>query len=256
MEISVDELLTHYQCSLKHHYAYRAQLPYEETENARFGEAIHRTVYSFFYHVMNGSILTEKEMRKKWESIGNNLASDDATDMLAIRSHPKHRSQANVRGMDMLHHFYRFNASNPGTPIVVDEPFRLPIGGVTLTGSFELIREIHDPSEESRFVEIVDFKTSTQEPHWFQVKNDLRLTIMSAAFRHMFRSNEDRLKYHFLKSGRDIVTYRNEKDYARLERIVRDVASSIEQERIVPKQDPIWCRSCPFQEACDMETFA
>lgn len=256
MEISVDELLTYYQCSLKHHYQYRAELPYAPSEHTRFGEAMHRTIYSFFYHLMNGQQLGEKDMRRKWESVGATMIDSEADNMFAVRDHPKHRSQANVRALDMIHHFYRYNAKNPGVPIVVDEGFRLPIAGVTLTGTFELIREIEDPAEQTRFVEIVDFKTNSQEPHWFQVKNDLRLTIMSMAFRHMFRSNEDRIKYHFLKSGRDIITYRTEQDFARVERIVRDVVAGIQNERILPEQDPITCRACPFQEACDMETFA
>jgi CRISPR/Cas system-associated exonuclease Cas4 (RecB family) len=211
---------------------------------------------------MGGLLPSAKQMKDKWATLWKEYKDGpiNTTELLLKERLYTDKVKANtpdkqiIQGMEMVHNFHHFNKDNPGTPIAVDHEFRVPIVGVTIKGKFELIRESIDKTNANRFIEIVDFKTGSEATDMFLVNNDLNLTVMSYAFRNLFQSEEDRLVLSYLKTGKEIYTYRSDKEFDRMKATIEGVAEGIANNRFYPRQT-FMCKSCPFKNACSMARF-
>lgn len=260
MDLNLDELHTYLACPAKYKFKYVDQIKIEEPKNVLFKKAIHDTVYHFFFSAMNGWVPKPAQMKDKWAGIWKQ--SNDKVDPLSLilsttpgqstqkKLGTKDKDQLHYKGMEMIHNFYHFNHENPGNVILVDQPYRLALDNINLIGRFELIREILDAEDGKRYIEIVDFKTNDAAIDPFLVKHDLNLTLASYAFRNLFQASEDRLKYHYLKTGRDIITVRRDTDYNRAKATVKGVAHGIENKDFYPRQT-FMCKACEFRDVCD-----
>lgn len=260
MEISINEIHRYLECPSKYRIEFKDGLDYEKEKSVLFREAVHKTISYFFYTAMTGYIPTMAQMKDKWANTWEESSkqNDIIQELLSVRLSLAKKSKGHrdpemdkyrMQGFEMIYNFYNKNKNNPGTVIAVDTPYRVAIDGVAITGEFELIREIVDDTDGKRYIEIVDFKTS-DNTDLFLVKNDFNLTLASYAFRELFGAVEDRNKYYYLKSGKEMVLSRGEADYARMKAIVNGVRQGIESEMFYPRQS-FMCKSCPVQDICD-----
>lgn len=261
MELTLDQIHTYLQCPASYNFKYGMSLDGEESTTIAYSKALHKTVSYFYFNLMGGLLPSAKQMKDKWATLWNEHKNGptDLTDVLLKerlwKSNRKETIDKQiVQGMEAIHNFYHFNKDNPGTPIAVDHEFRVPIAGVTIKGKFELIRESIDKSTSNRFIEIVDFKTGNEATDLFLVNHDLNLTIMSYAFRNLFQSEEDRLTFSYLKTGKEIYTLRSDKEFDRMKAVIAGVAEGIANNRFYPRQT-FMCKSCPFKNTCDMARF-
>lgn len=260
IELTVDELHSYLQCPAKYMFKHKKGLHGEENRNILFKRAIHKTIDYFFFSIMNSQMPTLGHLKDKWESTYVELLGDiERSDVLATsRAYESKwnvkRSPDFIRGIEMIYSFYSFNKDNPGTPIAVDHEYRVPIGDVIIRGKFELVREIEDRETKKRYVEIVDFKTSEKPLEYMLVKHDMNLLLASYAFRNLFKTKEDRMKYHYLPTGRDIVINKTDDDFGRIESIVKGIGCAIKDEHFYPRQT-FMCRSCELKEICDVAEF-
>lgn len=259
MELSLDQIQTYLHCPAEYMFKYEKNIPAEDPTNTKYKKAIHKTVNYFYFSALGGFVPSAKQMKDKWATIWRE-ASEGPIDASKLLFQSKRREEASrtdkqiIQGYEMIHNFYHFNKDSVGIPIAVDHEFRVPIGGVTVTGTFELIRESLDKTSPNRFIEIVDFKTGSEPTDMFLVNNDLNLTVMSYAFRNLFKAKEDRLTYSYLKTGKEIYTSRNERDYDRMKATVLGVAEGIANKRFYPRQT-FMCKSCPFKDVCNIAKF-
>lgn len=261
MEIHVDQLHAYLNCPLKYRFEHVNKLEVEKGRSVLFKEAVHKAISSFYFSLMGERLMSAKQMKDKWASIWGEVQEGpkDLTEFLLKERGHNERKQSKtdkqmVQGFEMIHNFHYYNKDNPGTPIAVDLEYRVPIAGVTLVGKFELIRERVDNEAGTRFIEIVDFKTGNEETDPFLIQNDINLTIASYAFRNLFHAKEDRITYHYLKSGQDVHTQRTEDDYRRLEAIVAGVAKAIQDQHFYPRQS-FMCKACDFKDVCARTKF-
>jgi CRISPR/Cas system-associated exonuclease Cas4 (RecB family) len=266
MEIQLDEFHTYLHCPMKHKFQHVDNIKLKPSPNVVFKEAVHKTILYFFYAVMNGWMPKASQMKDKWaqtwEEMGG-ATTNGIQDLLTVRpSHLSHHRSARdpgfekykIAGFEMIHNFYHFNKDNPGNPVGVDLDYRIPIGNLTILGKFELIREIVDASNGKRYIEIVDFKTNADNIEPFLVKHDFNLTVASYAFRNLFQSKEDRVKYHYLKTGRDIIIEKSEQDFKRMKAIVDGVYVGIQNKVSYPRQTHM-CKICEYKDMCDRVRF-
>lgn len=262
MELTLDQIHTYLQCPTTYYFKYVQGEAEEESESIRYKKTLHKTIDYFYYNLMNGRMVSLKQMKDKFSALW--VESGEAA--LTLENHilkerkpieagrpeaeRRRTSKRVVQGMEAIHNFYHFNKEKHGIPIAVNHDFRVPIGGVTVTGKFELIRETLDNSSPNRFIEIVDFKTGTEATDLFLVRNDLNLSVMSYAFRNLFQAREDRLTYNYLKSGKEIYTGRGEKEFRRMQATIEGVAEGIANQRFYPRQT-FMCKSCPFKKVCN-----
>lgn len=263
MEISINDIHNYLSCPVKYKLQAVDQMKIKPPKQVLYKQSIHKTISFFFNAAQNGWVPTLAQMKDKWANIWKEAVDHEPFDILAPRlSEAKKRpSQLNIQdqkmntqGLEMIYNFYNFNKGNPGNVIAVDLDYRVPIGGITITGKFELIREIVDAQDGKRYIEIVDFKTSSDDIEPFLVKNDFNLTVASYAFRNLFQSTEDRIKYHYLKTGRDIIITKNESDFKRMKAVVDGVANAIKSESFYPRQTHM-CKVCEFKDLCDRLKF-
>lgn len=260
MELKLDQLHTYLQCPLKYQLKYEKGLEGEAADSMIYKDAVHKTISYFYFSLMGQRLPTGKQMKDKWANLWAGNVTDDIGEFLlkeraaTKRSRPDKYGKMNIQGFEMVHNFYHINKDDPGIPIAVDHEYRVPIGGITLVGKFELIREKLDKTLGTRFIEIVDFKTGSDLVDPFLIKHDINLTVASYAFQNLFQSREDRLTYHYLKTGKEIHTSRDANEFARLEKIVYGVAEGIARKHFFPNHN-FMCKTCPVQSVCDRVKF-
>lgn len=266
MELTIDEIKTYLHCPAQYRFKHMMNLGKDSSESIAYSKALHKTVQYMYYSAMGGFIPTAKQMKDKWSKVWNeeqeihfDFTRDFLTEHVAEntgrkRSHEQAMKKRTVKGYQMIHNFHHYNKDTLGVPIAVDHEFRVPIGDNVIIGNFELIREYVDTDGNNRFIDIVDFKTGTDNRGDFLKNNDLVMTIMSYAFRKIFESEEDRLVFSYIGSGKETYTERNDNDYRRMQYIVESVAKGIEREDFHPRET-FMCQQCPFKEECDATTF-
>lgn len=208
---------------------------------------------------MGGRLPTAKQMKDKWANLWSDQIENKDEFLLKERRRKATKltpvqSKLNINGFEMVHNFYHINKDTPGTPIAVDHEYRVPIAGVNIKGKFELIRETIDKSLSTRFIEIVDYKTGSDAVDPFLVTHDINISIASYAFRNLFQAKEDRLTYHYLKTGKEIYTSRDEKEFDRVKKIVEGVAEGITKGHLYPRHT-FMCKTCPVKDVCDRVQF-
>lgn len=261
IEITVDELHAYLQCPAKYMFKHQKGLKEVESDSILFKKAIHKTIDYFFFSLMNNQMPTLAAMKEKWENtytdflgrkeVGHILETRPA---IVSKKKTQRKSPDYIKGLEMIYTFYQLNKDNPGTPIAVDHDYRVAIGDIIVRGKFELIRELLDQETGRRYVEIVDFKTNDKPIEYMLVKHDINLLLASYAFRELFQATEDRMKYHYLPTGRDIIIEKRDDDFGRLTSIVNGIGNSIKQEYFYPRQT-FMCRSCELKEICDVTEF-
>lgn len=268
MEISLDEIHTYLACPLKYQMQHIDKMGSTPIKAVLYKKAIHKTIYHYFFAAMNGWIPKLSQMKDKWANVWEETMGDGRNpidDLLSVRL-PKmenHKGRTfqrppedkmRIAGLEMIHNFYHFNKDNPGNIIAVDMDYRVPIGGLIVTGKFELIREIVDSQDGKRYIEIVDFKTTDDAVDPFLIKNDFNLTIASYAFRNLFQATEDRVKYHYMKTGKDIIIQKNENDFKRMKAVINGIAEAIKGGHFYPRQS-FMCKTCEMKDLCDKVRF-
>lgn len=259
MELTIDQILSYLECPASYEFKYKTNAPCEESETVKYNRAIHKTIDFYYYNLMGGITPSPKRMKDKWASLWNEAkvgGLDTSEFLLKERGYkqPKIIDKRVSQGAEAIHNFVTSASDRQEVIIAVNHEFRVPIGGVTVVGNFELIREIVDKSSPKRFIEIVDFKAGTSSNDLFHVNNDLRLTIMSYAFRNIFQGKEDRIVVDYLKNNTQIITKRGDKDFRRMTAIVEAVALGIGSIKPYPRQG-IQCKACPFKEICNITNF-
>jgi CRISPR/Cas system-associated exonuclease Cas4 (RecB family) len=259
MDLELDEIHTYLACPAKYKFKYVDKIKLAQGKAVIFKRAMHEAVYYFFYSAMGGRLIRPAEMKDKWAGIWK-ITSQNITNPMTIilkpsqawkpGGYPEPKDQYHIKGVELIHNFYHFNHGNPGNVIAVDQDYKVAIDDVNVLGKFELIREILDAEDGKRYIEIVDFKTGDDGIDPFLVKNDFNLTLASYAFRNLFKSTEDRLKYHYLKTGRDIITVRRDNDFNRAKATVKGVANGIKNKDFYPNQS-FMCKTCEFKDVCD-----
>lgn len=265
MEITLDKIHTYLECPLKYEFEHVKDIESDKTKNHLFKEAVHKTISFFFFTAMSGYIPSLAQMKDKWANTWEEASNPRSVldEILSTRlsmgkkakgHRDPHADKYRMLGFEMIYNFYNFNKDNPGNIIGVDLPYRVALDDVIITGKFELIREIIDVSDGKRYIEIVDFKTNADNIDPFLVKHDFNLSLASYAFRELFQSKEDRVKYHYLKTGRDIIIQKQDSDYERMKAIIHGVKQGIQNELYYPRQS-FMCKSCPMKEMCDRVRF-
>ncbi len=125
-----------------------------------------------------------------------------------------------------------------------DEPF--DIEGVLVRGVFDRI----DKNEKGFY--ITDYKTDKNSPEKdsFVLHRNPQFTIYSYAFRKLFGEQEQAILYYHLRSGDVFKTYRSEKDFEYMKRLVNEVAEGISKDHFVPHYG-YHCNFCDLKSACE-----
>lgn len=263
-ELTIQQIYDYMNCPYRYKLKYIDKIEGKESKKTMYSKAIHKSIYFYYYTLMNNRRPSGNEMKNKWSNMWKEAKEGgiDVTKFLLEERPPigvtgeRYRDRADkysIQGYEAIHLFQTKIKDENIIPIAVDYPYRVIIEGIPLVGNFEVVQEKVEESGK-RFMEIIDFKTSTSAPSNFDLHHDLSITASSYAFRTLFKKEEDRNSFYYAKTGTHYYTKRNELEYERLKKVVYDVANQIAREQFYPRQS-FMCNSCPLMDVCNKTIF-
>jgi|AntRauTorckE6833_2_1112554.scaffolds.fasta_scaffold08225_5 CRISPR/Cas system-associated exonuclease Cas4 (RecB family) len=249
MEFTIEELKVFGQCPLKYKYGYMNDYKYRKSREQEYADSIRSVSTWFFDNVRTGSIPTKREIRKKWGSIWHK--GKDVYDILFDTSY-KYERRRNIKGVEKIDKFYDRFTKTPGTILINNYPFDVPIGnGHILKGRFDIIREVE--KNNSTRIELLNLRTDKYVPYSRLRERDLLLTIHDYAYRKTFEQIPDQLAYYAFKNDtRAVIDPMRPKHFKKLETMVNNIASIIDQGLFFPRFDEEHkiCRHCDYTTVC------
>lgn len=262
-ELSIEQLFDYLQCPLRYHMKHERHIEVrtkDAVQGIAYKEAFHHTLFFYYNSMQQGRIPTLKQMYEKFAKLWHEK-SDIAMEGVLVEDLSQSTREARIRkekylhnGYKLIQRFYQSEKKKEQTPIAVNHPYRIAVGDVVVTGSFELIRERLDNESPTRFIEVVDFRTSTRKPEGFFLRHDLHATFMHYAFLSVFGKKPDYFVLDYVGASEEIVFERSQNDYKRMLSAVKGAANGISGGDIYPRQG-LHCKQCPVRDACDRWEF-
>jgi CRISPR/Cas system-associated exonuclease Cas4 (RecB family) len=244
MKLSVSEILDYKKCPLYYQFRYVNGIEEDLSVPQEIHDEIHRLIYFFYYGVMdNKPALDILALKKKW----GKMWFKDIDGEKYILTPKNDRSEAGIKAVPLIEHFHNFACQRPCMPLAVEQSFSVDIGDHTVSGMFEVVREVQDGPR--RLIEITNYKTGTQVPIQWNVDYDLSLSLQSYAFRQLFNAKEQRILVHYLRSDRVFATHRSNDHFDRMAKTIDLVARSITRGLFYPRETFL-CNSCFYQNYC------
>jgi len=122
----------------------------------------------------------------------------------------------------------------------------IKIGDHEVTGVFDRIDKLKNKWY------ITDYKTNKYSPETdsFTLHRNIQFSLYSHAFRQIFGEKEAAILFYHLRSGKVFKTFRNQKDYDYLKRILDEVSEGITKNKFVPFYG-FHCNMCDKKSACE-----
>lgn len=244
MIISLSQINDYLKCPQYYQYKYNYGIKEETILSKEYSDKLHEVIYHFFFRVMDKQVPSLHVLRDKWES----LWFKEKIDPLKYLTTPRNETwEMGIKGSTLLTNFYNDNYLNPGVPLLVNHEFTFPCGDHEVTGKFEVVREVQDGPR--RVIELLIYKSSRQTPNQWVVDNDLNISLLSAAFRHLLRAKEQRDTVFHLRTGKKFFTCRTKEQTDKAAKIVDSIANGIELGVFYPRYSFI-CNTCSYKKLC------
>lgn len=265
MELTIEELYSYLKCPLQYRLTHVENIPDKsDYKNAvLYSKGIHQTISYFYYEVMQGRLPTLRQMRDKWAHYYYEIFDADARtkeNFLTPRTKIDNQrlQQLLARGYETVYAFYAENKDKPGVPIAVNYPYRIVVDdNLIVKGEFELIKETVDKDKQTRYIDIVDFKTNgytNDSTDGFFLRHDLRATLAYHAFHEVFQQTPDRFIFDYVGTPHTITLPRSDNEINRMKSVLKGVSNGIKNEDFYPRQS-FACKSCPMRDYCDRLKF-
>lgn len=260
----IREIFDYLHCPLMYEMKYARKLDdlsrVDDQAGLIFTEAMHQTMYFYYSNLMQDRMPTLKQLYEKLTKVWNDgMEEQGRVDLFDEPKDTTHRSKTRrdkylLSGYEMLAVFYRKEKGKQQKIIAVNHPYRVVLGECVIEGKFELIREVLDSETGSRFIEVVDFRTTKKKPEGFFLRHDLFATFMHYAFEKTFDGRPDRFVLDFLGQDKEVSVARDEREYRRIQRVLEGVSKTIASIDPYPRQG-FHCKQCAFQKYCDIWNF-
>lgn len=261
--LTIEQVFDYLRCPLQYHIKHERELHVEKPDgkqNIAFKESFHQTVYYYYNHLQTGAAPSLKQLYEKFAKLWHEKSDIEmegvfVTDLAQSTRDARIRKEKYLhKGYQLIKQFYTETSKKEFFPIAVDHEYRISFGNIIVVGKFELIRERVDKDSQSRFIEVVDFRTGLKKPEGFFLRHDLHATFMHYAFAATFKKEPDAFILDYVGANKEIVFERNENDYKRMLSVLKGVANGVDGGDIYPRHG-YHCKQCPFQDICDRWTF-
>lgn len=245
--ISINEVIDYARCPMLYFFKYKAKDVKTEYINLveKYDEDIHKVIYYAFTNVQDGKGIEIKDIKASW---GKAWIKDKRKSHIMFNESLSTKDTYNERrrkGLLSLLRFQKEFTNNPGFPIAINLPYKIPITkNLELTGNFELIRE-----NELKEIEVFTFKTDEHANTKVTKENDLKLVASSIAIKDYVKSdNIKHIMYHVDKFNYSI---HNNNDLNKEFFIysVKNIFKSIYNNIYYMGPDSN-CYVCPYKDIC------
>lgn len=202
-KINIQEVIDYAKCPMLYYFKYKAK---EKTEYIstieKYDNDIHRVIYYSFSRVQDGMPIRIEDIKAAW---GRVWIKDKRKSHIVFSDTLSNKDTYNERrkkGIKSLLSFHKNFSQNPGFPVIVNRKYELPITkSLTLTGTFEIVRELRDEMDKP-FIEVCTFKTDEHTNNKINRQYDLKLIASSMAIKNEIDGfNIKYLLYHVDKNS-------------------------------------------------------
>ncbi|MEA3249455.1 MAG: ATP-dependent DNA helicase [Patescibacteria group bacterium] len=249
---SFSQLEAYTKCPYQYRFAHVLRLPIFGKASMSFGKTMHATLEKF---------MTELVVRDGSEQ--ENLFGDDGSGGVPVSQvellemyeecwiddwypGPKEKEEYRDLGKKMLVSFYESVTADRPKPHLLEQAFKIKIGGQTFRGKIDRIDSLPDGSHE-----IIDYKTG--KPKEKLSKDDKRqLLLYQLAAGRVLGLKPTRLTFHFLKDDSRQTFIGADKDLSALEGEVEEIVAKIIAGDFTPSPG-MQCKYCDFRGVCEFK---
>lgn len=212
---SIDDYLT---CAYKYRYIHILRVPILRHHAIAYGAAIHAAIAEFLRAKKMGKIISLPALLEIFERVW------DSEGFLTVEHEEKRKTQGKLA----LESFYKREAKSKDMPSLIEAKFNFSLQGVTLTGRFDRV-DIRQGSK----IEIIDYKSSEnidQQRADSQAKESIQLGIYALYYYKRHQIIPEKVTLHFLENGITGSYSPQEKDLAKVEKLIVDTADKIRRD--------------------------
>ncbi len=249
-KFSPSKLSVYQNCPRRYQYRYVDKITRQrKTPETVVGVAVHSTFEQLYALVTGGKIPTLPELLEIYER--EFAAGWDATIVEKDIRFTKDDWENVGRGCVAQYHGAQHPFSSDRT-VAIEKRVGFPI---TVEGHEYRIEGFVDRlalAPDGAF-EIVDYKTAKSLPNQEHVDEDWQLALYELAVRREWPdTREVRLKWHYVRHGKTLVSVRDDAARARLLSDAGALISEIKRDHaFVPKQSPL-CDWCEYRDLCPL----
>lgn len=237
--LSYSQIQTFLTCPLHYKAKYLLKIPVPPTAASSFGNAIHRTLKSYYDQLpTNPKVKIVDLFTALWSPEGY--------------SSPRHAQDYFDRGVRYLTEFVMTNPF-PQTPVLLEQPFMVPVGPIKIGGKIDRADILADGS-----LHIIDYKTSQTSLDTKAAAKDLQLSFYAIAGTLIptppfgRRPEDIRLSLYYF-SDQKTVSLSLSADQLEAAKIqILDIAHQIEVSDFRCSGSIFCRRGCDYQILCDI----
>lgn len=212
---------------------------------AQLEAKVQQLIHWFFFRLLDGEKVSPKGLMDRWNEVW--FEGKQPVEVFFTEVVDQH-TQLGFRGVRWLETFLRSVEPATGRPLAIGTPFKIKLGSeVALTGVIPLVREVVEKGR--RLVEIVDYRGMPAPKDRWDVETDVRLSLLSLAFRQMFGEREKRVRLVTLSTGAEHIFVYTRHHRQRLLATLKGLLPAIIRGEIWPRHGP-HCRSCDYRQQC------
>lgn len=241
--LSYSQIETFKTCPLHYKLRYILKIPTFPSASLSFGSSMHASLNNFYLLVKNGEKPNEKLLHKllKENWIGEGYTS---------KSHEKKFFE---KGKVYLSGFLKENFNPKNLPILLEEPFTIPLGKIKVGGKIDRVDRLSDGS-----IEIIDYKTGATIPSQKEVDKNLQLSLYALAATQIptepfgKKPKEVKLSLYYLDQQQKISTTRTKEDLERAKEEILKIKKEIEKSDFNCSKNFL-CQGCEYKLLCNSE---
>ena len=230
LRLTEEQILDYIKCPNYFYLKYNSKIPFNNLPS--FKDLIQKIIDAYMIKIFNGQLLSIDKVKKLWDK-----ASEEYPNVLS--------SKRVLDGIGIMTMLDRYCHNNKLLIADINSPYQINFShNVIVTGNLGIIR-LNDKQLELFVVE-----TSQKKPEQILLDMSFKYTLQIYAINKMSPGvNINCLRVYHVKSNSEYTTYRTQKDYDRMEKIIAGVSKAIRNEIFYPRED-FTCPQCVYKNYC------
>ena len=234
MKLTENEFFDYIRCPLHYWAIYIKNLPFPNRTS--FASYVNKVANSFFLQLMNGSVMSTSEMKRKWDAV-------------CSKSNGRINANKCIEGIGLLMKMFLWAKKEQIRIADIREPFDIVTNG--MHGKAELLGEmgtiaVTRPGQYQLLY--LDF--TRKYPDQSLVDMQLKYTMDALAFRNMY-GKDIGIHVHHVNGDKDYYSFRQKEDFDRLKSAIDNIAWCIENKVFYPRESA-FCATCAIKDLCRM----
>ena len=238
LRLSASKIKTYRDCPLKFKFSYVIQAPTKARSYFELGTAVHAVVEHLTKLQMDGTKPTEELafeiLSKEWNASSFQSETQE--------------NQAKEKAKTMIKTYLKWISENKNSPVAVEQPFRIEIGGVPFTGFIDRVEKT--PNEKFA---VVDFKTGGVYENSKSIKEDPQMNIYALGVEKQYGEFPVNASLFYLKHDKIVDNPIEEPQVKSVKEEIGNTVKSILNEDFEATPGYQVCRNCEYWSICDQK---